>query len=49
LRNGERIDKFGKYMKVKYLSDGIVNKELGLSVGMIGKSRKKNEIYQTVL
>lgn len=35
-----KIDRFDKYMKIKQLNDNKVTVDLGLSVGVIGKSRK---------
>lgn len=34
------IDRFDKYMKFKNLNDNSVTVQLGLSVGLLGKSRK---------
>lgn len=36
------IDRFDKYMKHKDLNDNRVTNDLGLSVGLLGKSRKEN-------
>lgn len=37
-----KIDRFDKYMSFKRLNDNKVTKDLGLSVGRLGKSRQKN-------
>lgn len=36
-----KIDRFDKYIEVKGLNDNRVTKDLGLSVGTLGKSRKE--------
>jgi hypothetical protein len=36
-----RIDRFDRYMKAKGLNDNRVTVQLGLSVGVLGKSRKE--------
>lgn len=42
-----KIDRFDKYMTFKGLNDNRVTVELGLSVGVIGKSRKKGRDLST--
>lgn len=37
----KKIERFDKYMKFKGLNDNRVTNELGLSVGLLGKSRKE--------
>lgn len=37
-----KIDRFDKYMKAKGLNDNQVTVKLGLTVGVLGKSRKEN-------
>lgn len=37
-----RIERFDKYLKYKGLNDNKVTREVGLSVGTLGKSRKEN-------
>lgn len=36
-----RIDRLDKYLEYKHLSDNKITKQLGLSIGTIGKSRKE--------
>lgn len=38
----KRIERFDNYMVAKRLNDNRVTKEVGLSVGTLGKSRKEN-------
>jgi hypothetical protein len=38
----KRIERFDNYMVAKGLNDNRVTKEVGLSVGTLGKSRKEN-------
>lgn len=37
-----KIDRFDKYMQIKGLNDNQVTVKLGLTVGVLGKSRKEN-------
>lgn len=37
----KKIERFDKYMKFKGLNDNRVTNELGLSIGLLGKSRKE--------
>ncbi len=39
---GKRIERFDKYMTFKGLNDNKVTKDLSLSIGTLGKSRKEN-------
>lgn len=46
----KKIDRFDMYMKYKGLNDNIVTKKLGLSVGLIGKSRgEKRDLSNRVI
>ncbi|EJW97746.1 hypothetical protein EVA_14152 [gut metagenome] len=36
-----RVDRFDEYMKTKGLNDNQVTKQIGLSIGTLGKSRKE--------
>lgn len=38
----KKIDRFDKYMKYKQLNDNKVTTQLGLSIGLLGKSRKES-------
>lgn len=40
------IEMFDKYMETKGLNDNKVTNELGLSIGLLGKSRKDGREYQ---
>ncbi|MFR1988151.1 MAG: hypothetical protein ACLS29_08860 [Prevotellamassilia sp.] len=37
----KRVDRFDEYMKTKGLNDNQVTKQIGLSIGTLGKSRKE--------
>ena len=39
------IDRFDSYMKYKGINDNQVTKDLELSNGLLGKSRKKRQGY----
>lgn len=38
----KKIERFDKYMEIKHLNDNKVTKQIGLSVGTLGKSRQPN-------
>lgn len=40
--NGKAIERFDEYMRQVRLNDNKVTKELGLSIGLLGKCRKEN-------
>ncbi|MDR2569580.1 MAG: hypothetical protein LBD23_04685 [Oscillospiraceae bacterium] len=38
-----KIDRFDKYMEFRRLNDNMVTREVGFSIGMLGKSRKEGK------